>query len=280
MKCFDLVAKVLDATYEKVPEKRNGSRDQSIKEAIAATAKQYGSVMDDGGPDFSDPATRFGYVFTYVPAHSHWVYELLDRSEFAKEIFSKGRARVTCVGGGPGSDVVGVLKYLENKGIECKLFAEIIDGCEDWKLTWSDMAYEIEWGGHLNTDYVIHDVATKSTWKSPTNIEKADVVILNFFVSEIFHLKNAKDYLTHLLSKVKDGAILLVNDNRTAEIYRLVDGIAKSLGFELEVGAFEDRRVYDRAEQKAALQKYMDKFDNMQPRFKANSFYRVFRKAA
>jgi hypothetical protein len=89
--------------------------------------------------------------------------------------------------GGPGSDLVGVLKLLDEKKIECGIFCELFDGCEAWKITWGDLAYELDVGTAVHTDYVIHDVANEKSWQSPSHIAKADLITLSFFVSEIYH---------------------------------------------------------------------------------------------
>jgi len=278
VKCFDVVQKVLDATYEAVPNK-GGTRDSSIAKAIASTRKQYRQkLMTEGGPDFDNPATRFGYVFTYVPAHAHWLYELISGCDEAKAILDAGKARITCIGGGPGSDVVGVLKYLDENDAKCKLFIEIIDGCEAWKTTWSDLAYELDWDEALHTDYVIHNVSDESTWSSPSKISKADIITLSFFVSEIYHLDEAASYLTNMLGSAKDGAIVLVNDNRTEDVYNLMDKVAATCGYKILQSDMGIRKIYDSGESTAALKKYSDTVGGT-PRLTGDMFLRIYQKA-
>jgi hypothetical protein len=177
MKCFEVVRGVLDATYDEIPEQ---GRDANITSAIKATSAKYGDVINAGGPDFNSAQTRFGYVYTYVPAHSHWLYDLLKKDEACQKIFKSGHARISCIGGGPGNDLVGVLKYLDKEEIECKLFVEMVDGCAAWRSTWVDVAYNLEWSKPLHTDYVIHDVADSKTWSAPSSVSKADIIIFSF----------------------------------------------------------------------------------------------------
>lgn len=276
MKCFDVVNTVLDATYEEVPEEAAG-RDAAIAQALDRTRKTYGTLMDNGGPDFSDPATRFGYVFSYVPAHAHWIYDLIDRSDEAKAIFASDKARVTCLGGGPGSDVVGVLKYLDEADIECKLFIEIIDGCEDWKATWSDLAFQLDWDEPLHTDYVIHDVAKPKSWSSPTKIAKADIISLSFFISEVYHL-DPRPYFAEMLGRAKSGALVLVIDNRTCEVWELIDQLAKEQGFETLYAWDGTEKIYDSNERSEVLAHYAEKF-SARSKLTGRIFKRIYRKA-
>jgi hypothetical protein len=260
MECFDVVQTVLDATYDEVPD-IGGKRDQRISTALKKISDQYSNrLMTDGGPDFNDPATRFGYVYKYVPAHAHWLYELLSESPQAETALRNGKARITCIGGGPGSDVVGILKHLDENHVECKLFCELVDGCQGWKTTWSDLAYMLDWKDALHTDYVIHDVGDEHSWSSPSKIAKADIITLNFFVSEIYHLKPARRYLTSMLSAAKANAIVLMNDNRTVEVYSLIDSVTAECGYETIKSKEGERKIYDWKENSAVLKKYQDKF--------------------
>jgi hypothetical protein len=260
MKCFDVVQLVLDETYDEVPGAET-ARDASIKKALAAMAAQYANLKTSGGPDFDDPATRFGYVFQHVPAHAHWIYDLIHKCPKALAVLKSGKARITCIGGGPGSEIVGVLKVLDEIDEKCSLFCELIDGCEAWKATWSDLAFLLELDDSLHTDYVIHDVSDKDTWSSPSRINKADIIILSFFVSEVYHLRTSVEYLTKMLSAAKRGAILLVLDNRTKDFYDLVDAIAAKASFKKLNGGEERWKIYDSGEEMSKLKKYTAKFD-------------------
>jgi hypothetical protein len=182
-----------------------------------------------------------------------------------KEVISvlkTGRARITCMGGGPGSDVVGLLKLLDERDIKCRLFCELIDGCEDWKTTWGDLAWQLDLNEALHTDYVIHDVEDLDTWKSPSNIQKADIVTLSFFVSEIYHLDRAEEYLTTMLMRLRSGAIVIMNDNRTQEVYALMDEIAENAGLERLASGEGVNKIYDPGEDMAVIKKYTQKFGN------------------
>jgi hypothetical protein len=280
MKCVDVVKTVLDETYRQVPNAGKG-RDAIISARISASSDAYGNVMATGGPDFSDAATRFGYVFSYVMAHGHWLHELAGMEPSIKKIFERGRARVCCIGGGPGSDIVGLLKFLDENDIECKLFCEIIDGCEAWKATWSDVAYVMDLDGSLHTDYVIHDVGDEQSWHAISQIEKADVITLSFFISEIFHIdagKKAKKYLNTMLGRAKEGAVVLVNDNFTKGVYKLIDEVASECGFETLVGSEGKRKIYDSGEDLATLRDYSTRFSKSS-RLTGDRCWRIYKKS-
>ncbi|WP_434300620.1 hypothetical protein [Corallococcus exiguus] len=278
MKCFKVVQQVLDATYDEIPNKSD-KRDNEISNALKSMSDQYlNNLTTSGGPDFDDPVTRFAYVYNYVPSHAHWLYELIDWSDDAKEVFTKPKIRLTCLGGGPGSDLVGILKYISQQDKQPMLFCEIIDGCIHWKQTWSDLAFNLGWKNTLHTDYSIQDVDDKKSWLTPTGISKSDIITISFFASEIFHLgEKATKYLEHVFDKAKSGAIILVNDNNSPRFHKWIDKIAKDSKLDTLLAEAGTRKIYDRDESTLLVGQYKEKFKR-NPRLQGNLFWRVFKK--
>jgi len=274
VKCFEVVNNVLTSTYAEIPG-NEATKDKKIRACLGAISGQYGKVLTDGGPNFSDPLTRFAYVFMYVPVHSHWVFELITMSKEAQVLFERERFRTTCIGGGPGSDLVGILKYIDQQEHSPSLFCEIVDGCVEWKSTWSDLAYEIELSSPVHTDYVIHDASNEKTWLTPWKLGKSDLITLNFFWSEIVHLgDHAERYLIYALQHAKPGALLLYNDNNDSRFTNSFDRICKESGFKVLLEGSGDRRVYDWGEKTADVEVFTKKFER-NPRLTGNLAWRV-----
>jgi hypothetical protein len=114
MTIFELVKLALDELYAEAQQSYGGKVDEAIRNRIAYLSASYGSLATAGRQpvDYKDPATRFAYVFKYVAAHGDYLVQGLKtlRAKLGGNIFSGENARVTCVGGGPGSDIIGVLK--------------------------------------------------------------------------------------------------------------------------------------------------------------------------
>lgn len=275
MKCFEVVRNVLDAAYDEIGGSE-AERDEKIKAAILVLRESYRNLLTSGGPNFQDPVTRFAYVFTYVAAHAHWVYETISWFSGAHQLFNAERLRVTALGGGPGSDLVGILKYMEEKGEFPNLFFEIMDGCIDWKKSWADVTFSLEWPRPILTDYVIHDLANPATWTSPCHYSKSDLFILSFFVSEIRHLNQlAESYLDGVFTSAKSGAAFIVNDNADSRFSDWLDALAQKNGVQKRQEMQGTRKIYDSNESKAELQRFIDKFGSS-AKLQGNVFSRVY----
>ncbi len=168
---------------------------------------------------------------------------------------------MSCLGGGPGSDLVGALKYMAEAQVAPALFCEIVDGCVQWKRTWSDLAFSLDLKTPVHTAYVIHDVADKKTWDSPCSFEKADLFTINFFASEVTSLRQpAKDYFKFAFDRAKTNAFVLLNDNNDTRFYQWVDAVAKAAGFDQLLAEDGQRKIYDVEERRSAVGKCAEKF--------------------
>jgi hypothetical protein len=279
MKCFKVVQKVLQDTYDEIPGDE-AERDAKVTRALNELSDSYKTLLTTGGPDFSKAVTRFAYVYMYVPAHAHWVYELIQMSPEAAAVFDSEKVRIACIGGGPGSDLVGILKYLDTRSDDAPtIFCEIVDGCVQWKQTWSDIGYTLDLGSSLLTDYVIHRVGDADVWDHPTKFTKADFFTFNFFISEIVSLGAAAwEYVEEVLAQAKSGAILLFNDNNTASFYEPFDRIRAKTGWKVLVSGEGERKVYDTGERLDDLGRFKTKFGGRKSRLTGKMAWRVLQK--
>ena len=280
MKCFELVQRVLEDTYASIPGDED-QRTQLVEEALAALSTRYHGELDVvGGLDFDNPVTRFAYVCCYLPAHAHWIYELVQWSRAAQACLARSKVRIACIGGGPGSDLLGILKYLGYRGSSPPaLFCEIVDGSLEWKQTWSDLAFLMKWPPRLNTDFVVHPIGSGREWRQPDRFDRADLVTINFFFSEIAHLEDTTDaYITRLFRRLKPGAIVLFNDNDDPRCYTRFDALALRVGMETLSSNSGTRKAYDLPEQVNELGAFRTRFANYNPRLTGQVAWRVLRK--
>ena len=101
------------------------------------------SLHNTARPDWSDECYRCTYVYRFFAMHSYMVYQSLQLGLADKEHLTdiwkyKPSFRVCCIGGGPGSDALGLTKFLRDTGLvptnrlECTIF----DLRPEWEDTW------------------------------------------------------------------------------------------------------------------------------------------------
>jgi hypothetical protein len=119
MTIFELVKIALDELYAEAVNHYGSETDIQITRQIACLQNTLRN-LNKGEPNpttYKDPTVRFAYVFKYVTSHADYVVQILEKLQqnLNSSIFDKESIRVSCVGGGPGSDLIGLLKYLDEK---------------------------------------------------------------------------------------------------------------------------------------------------------------------
>ena len=136
---FELVKVALDALYAEALQTYGPNTDATIAARIQYLSTSYSGLNNPKRPpvNYQDPATRFAYVFKYVASHSDYIVQVMEawRSHVGGQIMAGADTmRITCVGGGPGSDLIGFLRYLdENKNEPIKkATAYLLDREQAW----------------------------------------------------------------------------------------------------------------------------------------------------
>lgn len=283
IQCFDIVRTVLEELYPFIPGSSDNEKDAIIREKLASLGNSYRQLRSGNDVDHSNLVSRFAYIFRYVTSHANIVFQLINESEDLKSVFEKDVLNVTCIGGCPGSDVLGILKYLllENKTIHlnCNLF----DKEKGWNECWSDIGSKVPQNLRFNTNYETIDITNQNDWSNKFKYLSSDLFTMTFFMSEVYCIKDsAEAFFQNLFSKAKKGSIFLFIDNRTACFYEWFDSFLTNNNFEILVSNEKQVSLYDadKKEEMKLLGVFWDKFnvDQARPKKNSNIAYRIVRK--
>jgi len=217
---FQLVRKVLDELRTDVVETYGDKTDEVINKRLEALGAAYGQLRDPKREpvDYSTPEDRFAYVYRYVGAHSDYVYQILNRTGkyLGNHLAAQEKVVVTALGGGPGSDLVGLMRYLVDLE-ECSLktvTAYLCDREQAWADCWTEIGEEESPDFKLNVNFQPLDVTDPNSWSKQKKFLSADLFLLVYFASEVASLgEKAKQFWVELATRSKPGALMLVIDN-------------------------------------------------------------------
>ena len=221
MTIFELVKLALDELYEEGIQEYAGKLDATIKTRMTYLTGSYETLLSGNRKpiDYRDPATRFAYAFKYVAAHGDYLVQALEatRHEIGKYIFEEDTLRLSCIGGGPGSDVIGVLKYLAEHSDEPtrKLTCYLLDGEQAWADTWTEIGASLASNLAVNVNFQKLDVTDPKSWSAQKKFLKADLFTLSYFVSEVQSLDTGviAAFWKTIFDGAKSGAIFVYVDN-------------------------------------------------------------------
>src|SRR2546421_1258589 len=138
MSVFELIKSVLDELYARIPGEE-AEKDAAIKEKLASLSRGYKALAKGVVNDYADDTTRFAYIYKYVTSHANIVFSAIEDSAELSALFDKEKVNVTCIGGGPGSDFLGVLKYVIRHHKNPHLRCALLDKEEAWVDCWNDV---------------------------------------------------------------------------------------------------------------------------------------------
>ena len=259
---FNVVKDCLDEMYAKIDAYDDQERDQLILSELKRLSDCYGKGRLDKeqtGIDYSRQETRFAYMYTYVAAHSGIVYDIVTSNSDLENIFIKDEVRVSSIGIGPGSDLIGIHKYWKEQGERFRLLVSLHDKETAWNGSWPflDKSIKIQQ----------FDVTSKPLVTSE-KLYQADLITMVYFLSEVYAKKDAAtDFFYDLFENMKSGATILFIDNGGYDFAPWFDDLIYKYSFDIrrrDNYVFKIGNIGTR-ENKEHLGNYDDKFVTNQP---------------
>jgi SAM-dependent methyltransferase len=277
MNVFQLVKLVLDEQYDSIGG-TEAERDDAIRARIQALMERYLKLAEENSVTYRKPVTRFAYIYKYVTSHSNLTYKMIERCKALRDLFLKDQVTVSCVGGGPGSELLGVLKYMARLDELPLLRCYLLDREIGWADAWSDVDEKAKTDCKVSSYFIPMDVTDPENWAAHSKYLKADLFTMVYFASEIFCKRDrATPYFEHLFKGMRPGAYILYIDNNSPTFSEWFDNLSAKQGLtEVAADAFTAEMTYD--EEKTDLGDYLDKFGPV--KLKAKVAYRVLRKEA
>lgn len=275
MNCFQVIKSVLDEAYEEIPGTPS-ERDIKIVAALADLRSRYRHIISSGCIDYSDPVKRFAYLFRYTTMHANLVYDVFLRSQKLQNLIKSDDFSMAAIGGGPGSDFLGIIKCCEQNRLSPRIKLHIFDRDPAWGESWLDLDTKLKGTLRLSSSFQTFDITEPATWSHFRKHYKADLITLVYFMSEVFAKRSEADiYFQNLFANLKQGALVIFIDNNDSRIYGWFDRLATENNYSF-IKKKEEKETMPWDEQLADLGDFVERFGT--PRLKADRAYRLIQK--
>lgn len=276
MHCFELLGTVLDEVWEELVG-TEAEKLAAIHQKEKELRESYRNLANGGTKiDYSHPATRYAYLACYVSSHANMVYEAIKGSDSLKELLKAENVKVACIGGGPGSDLLGVLKLVDKLDLNPKLKFFLYDAERNWSESWADIDDKVEKDLRIYVEQF--DVTNRSTWEGKQKYLQADLFTMIYFASELHRSKvSAEPFFKHLADSAKPGALLLYVDNANKKFHGWVDEIFSQAGWEAHTSNDFMRVQIPSEEEKRALGDHYNRISG-NPKLGAEIAMRIWKK--
>jgi hypothetical protein len=222
---------MVNALLERLVKKYARDSCTSVDDVLAKIRAQMDKTKDEHFQDepeidYPNPLCRLGYFYRHAPANAtlfEWVLCESDRLQTKLREANQGSLEICSVGGGPGTELLGLAKYLllRSDCLPREIRFTVLDNVPQWAETWERLAKAVE--GKLRNDQVSPtivdhflplDVLNEGSYKDYAfKFSSADIVIFNYLFSENkMRLAEAQAVLTHLARVTRAGCIFVVID--------------------------------------------------------------------
>ena len=232
---------------------------RNIRKEIDHTATEH--YNDEPSINYDDPLCRLGYLYRHAPANATLFEHVLTTSDEVslKELCADQRVLNVCaVGGGPGTELLGIAKCLlqRPRWMPLKIAFTVLDNVPHWAETWQHLADVIE--ARFSSSLVDSgvqppivapaflplDVLDASSYQNYAfQFRRADIVVCNYLFSENkARLSDAHRAVECLAALTPPGCAFVVIDRRESDPKfqrEVVDLFESVFGAEIEVDTYD-----------------------------------------
>jgi hypothetical protein len=129
---YKTAEKMLDTVLPRIVP-INSDRKAAIEAALPKLRDAYTRLLEKGSMDFSEPKRRAAFVMRHLAPHACWVHKILsNHKREVLQVVNQRKVTVWSLGGGPGSDVLGFLKFCCEQNVRDRLECLICDREPGW----------------------------------------------------------------------------------------------------------------------------------------------------
>ncbi|GBM78487.1 hypothetical protein AVEN_114801-1 [Araneus ventricosus] len=226
-------------------------KEETLKVAAKDVTAAYSPKSLMGGStflDYNNPRNRCAYLYKYAAIHTGLVFkyfkEMLDLTPAKLALDLKKDIKICCLGGGPGTDIVGIFKALATFPSFHQKVAQVtvLDLCGGWRNSFKHIVSRLK---HGKVEGVPASFINSSNFKAdlievnlleplPASIVKvisnADIVCMVKFVSAIIGKQESVSALKVFGNHIKLGASVLFIDNVYHKVFVPVEKISLQCG--------------------------------------------------
>lgn len=283
---FERVKRALDILMPRLTKLLGPSADARVGKRCGELRRAYqGRLLERGREpvDYSRPSTQVAYVYRTMPAHADWVSRALGTVPLTMQnLLNRGHLRVACIGGGPGTDILGVVRYAEDNGFEgvnCSFV--VLDHEMGWNTPRRVVAETC--GENVSHDHQHLDLTEVGTWTDNWEFTTADLFTFSFSLSEVWCYNTSgavSAFLRELVKRAKSGALFVYVDNGGENFTSLVEKELGSLRqLKLVAMAENEQMRLSYSERRDVLEDaYMARFGNERVKMGGNVAIRIWQK--
>lgn len=185
--CYSKIEPAIRAYQAHVQANFGARYKEVVKKQFSYFEKKYYS--DSENPEYIGSVRKFCYLYKYSVAHGYFLYRLLKRinGKVKPQLFDRPTTKVACIGGGPGSEIIGICRFLNEIGgpvSKKRVEITVFDREDSWEKSCELITDCVSKGLNVTFKFVTFDATEPSTYQD-IDFSKFSHVISCFFMSEL-----------------------------------------------------------------------------------------------
>jgi hypothetical protein len=253
---FQIVRDVLEENIAALT-KRSGKSRKDIVEGIKAQAADCSAQWFSGDVpviNYQNPLCRLSYLYTVVPATANLIEDIFTNDDELHDHFKKvqkeqGTVSICAFGGGPGTELLGICKWVETTKPKEPIFLEylLLDRVNEWLDSWMALKKQVEsrfqkyygkerqsWPIVVSGMFSAVDIKKPASLVNLGTIFDQDIYILSYLVSEIFaNFEDFRNFAQQIADHSPKGSKFLFVDRKGQRWKDEIAKVAKQAGIKL-----------------------------------------------
>jgi hypothetical protein len=232
-----------------------GLSNEEVYKRVAAYIEHNSDQWQEHRPNinYADPICRLAYIYMNVPIHSYLIEHCLEQvsitinevldKEFGQEI------NICAVGGGPGSELVGLTSFLfkAKKSKKYHLDFLLVDLIKEWDESWHTLkqsindyqrSIEIErsrWPVIINRSFIPLNALSKKDFEGfPIRLNGINLYFFSYVFSELrYDVEAFQKTFSYISSMSKSGTLFFFIDRSQTEVKNGLENLLHHAGLKI-----------------------------------------------
>lgn len=234
--CVEFIYTVMDDLLPQLEHDLGTYAETAVRSATGDLLRAFSPAGRDAGTivEYDSAAHRLAYLYRYATVRAAAAYSVMNKFLLLEEMRSREHLRVCCVGGGPGTELIGLSKYLNPASAPPRITATILDKCAGWSETWQAIRRRLPESPYIDTTYLQRDFEDQSGRCQGNEAIHADLYTLSYCLAEFRDRHQfSEEYFEALFQSALPGSYILFLDINFSEEYSWFERMVCRSGFEL-----------------------------------------------
>jgi hypothetical protein len=253
---FRIIGEVIAASIDSIAQSRHISYESAHKEVLKYLVSNSAQWNSGRQPiiKYEDPLCRIAYLYGIVSVNANLIEYILRKdqelSEFIDQTHAdKGQINICAFGGGPGTELLGMAKWLEKRELGHPVVLDflILDQIKEWLESWQSIQRKMEfrfknyygidrnnWPINVSKGFCPFDITSTENFGNLGDVFGQDLYILSYVVSEIFDFApDLRRTVAKMVEKAPPGSKFLFVERREQRWVKEIELLSEDAGISI-----------------------------------------------